>query len=139
MNMLQDADISVGLNIDTFTPPDNQDLRERLRAETELRIDSHIFAAYTAPGGTPSPDLAIYLLYTIAPLLTDVYLNVLSSALYDAAKAAFARQGNADSEATFYISTMDDDGNVLREVRGKTSDREIIKDLIRQASERDET
>jgi hypothetical protein len=54
-------------------------------------------------------------------------------------KAALSRRGKADSEATFYISSRDADGNVLREVRGQTSDREIIKDLIRRAREDDET
>jgi hypothetical protein len=75
----------------------------------------------------------IYLLYTIAPLLTDVYLNVLSSALWDAMKAAFLRLRKEDSEATFSIVKMDEKGRTLRTVSGRTDDREIIKDLIRQA------
>jgi hypothetical protein len=135
--LLQDADIYIGLNIDTFALPDGQELGERLRAETDLRIKSGTWAASTASGGGPQPDVLIYLLYTVAPLLTDVYLNVLSSALYDVMRAALSRRGEADSEAKFFIATMDDDGNVLREVRGETSDREIIKDLIRRASEDD--
>ena len=135
--LLQDADIYIGLNMDTFGLPDGQELGEQLRAETDLRINSGTWAASTAPGGGPQPDVLIFLLYTVAPLLTDVYLNVLSSALYDAMRAAFSRRGRPDSEATFYISTRDDDGNVLREVTGQTSDREIIKDLIRRASEDD--
>ena len=130
--MLQNADISIGLNIDTFTLTDSQALEEYLRAETDLRVKSHNFAADTAPGGTLPTDVVIHL-YTLAPILRDVYLNVLSSALYDVIRAALSRRGRADSEATFYIAMMDEDENVLREVRGQTSDREVIKDLIRQA------
>ena len=131
--LLQDADIYIGLNSDTFTIPDGQVLGEQLRAETDLRIKSGTWAASTAPGGPPPPDALIYLLYTIAPLLTDVYLNVLSSALWDTMKAAFLRQRKEDSEATFTIVKMDENGRTLRTVRGRTDDREIIKDLIRQA------
>jgi hypothetical protein len=32
------------------------------------------------------------------------------------------------------VARVDEQGRVLREVRGRTGDREIIKDLIRQAS-----
>jgi hypothetical protein len=131
--LLQDADIYIGLNFDTFTLPDSQELGEQLRAETDLRIKSGTWAASTAPGGAPPPDVLIYLLYTIAPLLTDVYLNVLSSGLWDAMKAAFLRQRKEDSEATFSIVKMDEKGRTLRTVSGRTDDREIIKDLIRQA------
>jgi hypothetical protein len=135
--LLQDADLYIGLNSDTFAISDGQELGEQLRAETDLRIKSGTWAAATAPGGAPPPDVLIYLLYTIAPLLTDVYLNVLSSALWDAMSAAFFRQRKEDSEATFSIVKMDDMGRTLRTVRGRTDDREIIKDLIRQALEDD--
>jgi hypothetical protein len=135
--MLQNVDVSIGLNIDTFTLTDSQVLEEYLRAETDLRIESHNFAADPAPGGTLPSDVVIHL-YTLA-LFRAVYLNVLSSALYDVIKAALSRQGKADSEATFYIAMLDEDENVLREVRGHTSDREIIKELVRQTSEGDET
>ena len=136
--MLQDAEISIGLNSDTFILADSQELAERLHAETDLRVKSHL-ASYASIEGFPPPDVVLNILYTLAPLLADVYLNVVSSALYDAMKAAFSRQGKPDSEATFYLARRDDVGNVVREVRGQTSDREIIKGLIRQASEDDET
>jgi len=133
--MLQDAEISIGLNSDTFILADSQELAERLHAETDLRVKSHL-ASYAS---IEAPDVVLNIIYTLAPLLTDVYLNVVSSALYDAMKAAFSRQGKPDSEATFYIARRDDVGNVVREVRGQTSDREIIKELIRPANEDDET
>jgi len=133
--MLQDAEISIGLNSDTFILADSQELAERLHAETDLRVKSHL-ASYAS---IEAPDVVLNIIYTLAPLLTDVYLNVVSSALYDAMKAAFSRQGKPDSEATFYLARRDDVGNVVREVRGQTSDREIIKELIRQANEDDET
>jgi hypothetical protein len=137
--LLQDADIYIGFNFDTFPLPNGQELGEQLRAETDLRIKSGTWAAATAPGGAPPTDVLIYLLYTVAPLLTDVYLNVLSSALWDTMKAAFLRQQKENSEATFSIVKMDEEGRTLRTVRGRTDDREIIKDLIRQALKDDET
>jgi hypothetical protein len=137
--VLQDADIYIGFNFDTFPLPDSQELGEQLSTETDLRIKSDTWIASTAPGGPPPTDVLIYLLYTVAPLLTDVYLNVLSSALWDAMKVTLLRQRKEDSEATFSIVKMDDKGQTLRTVRGRTSDPEIIKDLVRQALEDDET
>jgi hypothetical protein len=135
--LLRDADIYIGFNFDTFPLPDGQELGEQLRAETDLRIKSGTWIASTAPGGAPPTDVLIYLLYTVAPLLTDVYLNVLSSALWDTMKATFLRQRKENSEATFSIVKMDEKGRTLRTVRGRTDDREVIKDLIRQALEDD--
>jgi len=137
--MLQGADISIDLNSDTFIPADSQELAERLRAETDLRVQIDVTAYASVEGFPLPPDVALYILYTLTPLVADVYLNVLSSALWDAIKAAFSRQGKVDSDVTFSIVSMGEDGNVLREVRGQTSDPEIIKDLIRQAREDDET
>ena len=135
--MLQGADISIDLNSDTFIPADSQELAERLRAETDLRIESTIAAYVSVAGEPPPPDVVIYLLYTIAPLATSVFVNVLSSALWEAMKAAFSRQRKEDSEATFSIVKKDENGQTLRVVSGQTSDREIIEDLIRQALEDD--
>ena len=135
--LLQDADIYIGFNFDTFPLPDGRELGEQLRTETGLRIKSGTWIASTAPGGPPPTDVVIHLLYTVAPLLTDVYLNVLSSALWDVMKAAFSRQGKADSEATIYILKKDEEGRTLRTVSARTSDPEIIKDLFRQALEDD--
>jgi len=129
--MQRDADISIGLNIDTFTPPDNRDLEEHLRAESELRIESHIFAASTAPGGTPPPDMVISILYTLIPV-ADIYANVLASAIWDLARSAHARQGKDDSEVTFSLVERDDDGNVRRQIRGATRNPEAIEALISQ-------
>ena len=137
--MLQGADISIDLNSDTFIPADSQELAERLRAETDLRVQIDVTAYASVEGFPLPPDVVLYILYTLTPLVADVYLNVLSSALWDAIKAAFSRQGKVDSDVTFSIVSMGEDGNVLREVRGQTSDPEIIKDLIRQAREDDET
>jgi len=137
MRMLQGADIVIDLNSDTFNWVDSQELEERLRAETDLRIESTIAAYVSVAGEPPPPDVVIYLLYTIAPLATSVFVNVLSSALWEAMKAAFSRQRKEDSEATFSIVKKDENGQTLRVVSGQTSDREIIEDLIRQALEDD--
>jgi hypothetical protein len=131
------TDISIALNIDTFTPPDSQELEDRLRPETDLRIESGIFAAATAPGGTLPPDVVIYLLYTVAPLATSVFVNVLSSALWDAMNVAFSRQRREVTEGTFSIVKIDEEGRTIRMVTVRTSDREIIEDQIRQALEDD--
>jgi len=107
---------------------------ERLRSESDLRIESDVVAYGYIEGGLIPPDVAINLLYSLVPL-ADIYANMLASALYDILKAAASRQGRAHSEATFYVASVDEEGRVLREVSGRTGDREIIKDLIQQVGE----
>jgi hypothetical protein len=135
---MQVPDISIDLNSDTFVPADGQELGARLRAETDLLVQSEVVGYAIVEGGPPPPDVVIYIIYTLAPLAKDIYVNLLSSALWDTVKGAFERQGKADSEATFSVLKVDEEGRILREVTGRTSDPEIIKDLIRQASEEDE-
>jgi hypothetical protein len=137
--MLQGADISIDLNVDTFIPADSQELAERLRAETDLRVQSEVVGYTYIEGFPPPPDVVLYFVDTLTPLVVDVYLNVLASAIWDAMKATLSRQGKVGSEATFSAIKRDKDGNILLEVSGQTSDPEIIKDLIRQASEDDKS
>jgi hypothetical protein len=125
------TDISIGLNIDTFTPADSQELVERLRAETDLRVASGIVAADTAPGGPLPPDVLIYILHTLIPV-ADIYASVIASAIWDRVKAALARQGKDEAGVTFSLVEADDDGNMRRELRGETRNQEVIKELIRQ-------
>ncbi len=131
---MQVPDISIDLNSDTFVPADSQELAARLRAETDLRVRSDVAAYAGVEGGPLPPDVVLYVLYTLFPL-RDIYAGMLSSILWDTAKAAFSRQGRGDSEATFSVLKVDEEGRILREVRGQTSDPEIIKELIRQAGE----
>jgi hypothetical protein len=72
------------------------------------------------------------------PIVSDVYLNVLSSALYDAIGAAFSRQGKADSEATFSFVKTNEEGQMLGEVSGRTTDPEMIKELLSRLADEDE-
>jgi hypothetical protein len=104
---------------------------ERLQSESDLRIESEVVAYGVIEGDLLPPDVAINLLYTLVPL-ADIYASMVASALYDMLKAAASRQGRPRMEATFYVATVDEEGRILREVRGQTDDREIIKDLIQQ-------
>jgi hypothetical protein len=130
-------EITVYLNVDSFDLSDSQDLGDRLRFELELRVESVVVAGYWQPGIPLPPDVTINILYTLVPL-ADIYASVLANALYDTLRGAASRRGGGDSEATFLVSKVDEEGRILREVRGRTRDPEIIKDLIRQASEDDE-
>ena len=136
--MRQGADISIDLNSDTFIPADSQELANRLRAETDLRVQSEVAAYAGVEGGPPPPDVVLYILYTLMPIVSDVYLNVLSSALYDAIGAAFSRQGKADSEATFSFVKTNEEGQMLGEVSGRTTDPEMIKELLSRLADEDE-
>lgn len=133
-----DMDVRIDLNSDTFIPADKDELAEQLRAETGLRIESDVAAYAGVEGGPLPPDVALYILHTLFPL-ADVYANVLASVIVDKVKSAFGRQGKTGTQATFSVMKLDDEGRILREVRGETDDPEIIKDLIRQANEENET
>lgn len=115
---------------------DSQELAERLRADTELRVESDLFDYYSE-GDPFTPEVILSIVYTLL-LLQDIYANVLSSMLWEAAKAANERLGRGGSRATFFVRKVDEDGRVLKEVRGLTTDPEIIKDMIRRADENGE-
>jgi hypothetical protein len=61
-------DIGVYLNSDSFDPSDSQDVGERLRSESELRIESEVAAYAHVEGWVPPPDVAINILYSLVPL-----------------------------------------------------------------------
>jgi hypothetical protein len=107
-----------------------------LRAETDLRVQSEVAAFTGVEGGPPPPDVVIWILYTLLPL-RDIYAGMLSSIIWDATKPAFSRQGKEVSEATFSLVKTNEEGHVLGEVSGKTSDPEMIKELIRRMSDED--
>jgi hypothetical protein len=131
---IEPPEIRVYLNIDSFDLSDSQDLGDRLRSELDLRVESAVVAATVEPGFPLPPDVVIKMLYTLVPL-ADIYANVLATYIYDTLRAACSRRGRGDSEATFLVSKVDEEGRTLRKVRGRTSDPEIIKDLIRQVGE----
>lgn len=121
----QDSDITVDLNSGVFVTEDSQELAESLRAETNLRVESSLFDYYSE-GDPFTPEVVIGILYTLFPL-KEIYANVLSSMLWDKVKAAHARLQRGRSEAIFLVRKVDGDGRKLKEVRGVTSDPEIIR------------
>jgi hypothetical protein len=132
----QDADIIVDLRSGLFVTEDSQELAKRLRAETALRVESGLFSYYSEGDPFP-PEVIVGILNTLFPL-QDIYAGVLSSMLWDKARAALARRQGGRSEASFMVRKVDEDGRILKQVRGRTSDPEIIKDMIRRADEEGE-
>jgi hypothetical protein len=132
----QDSDITVDLNSGVFVTDDSQDLAESLRAETGLRVESGLFDYYSEGDPFP-PGVILAILYTLFPL-KEIYANMLASMLLDKAKAARARIPGMRSGAVFVVRKVDEDGRTLKEVRGLTTDPEIIKDMIRRADEEGE-
>jgi len=133
---MQVPDIRINLNSGGFVPADGQELVERLRAETGLRVESDLFDFYSE-GSPVVPEVIVTILYTLFPL-GDLYAGLLSSMLWDAAKTAHARLGRENSQATFYVQKVDKEGRILKAVGGQTRDPEIIRDLIRRADEEGE-
>lgn len=133
----RDADITVDLISGVFVTDDGQELAERLRAETDLRVESGLFDYYSEGDPFP-PEVILGILYTLFPL-KEIYANVLSSMLWDKARAAHTRLQGGRSEASFVVRKLDEEGRTLKEVRGVTSDPEIIKDMIRRADEEGES
>jgi hypothetical protein len=135
--MPQDSEITVDLNSGVFVTEDSQKLAESLRAETDLRVESGLFDYYSEGDPFP-PEVILSILYTLFPL-EEIYAGVLSSMLWDKAKAAHARLRGGRSEAYFVVRKVDEDRRTLKEVRGVTSDPEIIKDMISRADQEGET
>lgn len=133
----QDSDITVDLVSGLFDTEDRQELAERLRAETDLRVDSGLFTFYSEGDPFP-PEVVVSILYTLLPL-KEIYANMLATMLLDKARAIRTRRPQGGrSEATFLFRKVDENGRVLKEVRGMTTDPEIIKDMIRRADEEGE-
>ena len=132
----QDSDITVDLVSGLFDTEDSQELAERLRAETDLRVESGLFTFYSEGSPFP-PEVIVSILYTLFPL-QNIYANLLASMIWDKVKAAHAKSRSGRSEATFIFHKVDEDGRSMKQVMGQTSDPEIIKDMIRRADEEGE-
>jgi hypothetical protein len=134
----QAYDIVVDLKSSVFVAEESQELAESLRAETGLRVESGLFHYYTEGSPLPPPDVIVGILYTLFPL-NDIYAGVLSAILWDKVKAALSQREVGCSEVNFRLQKVYEDGRILKEVRKEvrvvTSDREIIRDMIRQVDE----
>ena len=128
-----DSDITVDLNSGVFVAEDSRELVEGLRAGTDLRVESGLFDYYSEGDPFP-PEVILAILYTLFPV-KEIYANVLSEVLLDKARAARARIPGMRSGVVFVVRRVDDDGRKIRDVRGYTTDPEIIKHLIRLAGE----
>lgn len=126
-------EITIDLNSDTFVLSDSENIREQLRSQVELRVQSEISAYGTVDGGI-IPDVFIQVVQDVLPL-TQIYINILSSALYDLLTAARSRQGRGGSEGVFEAWATDSHGEPTIRARVVTDDPEIIKDLFRQVNE----
>jgi hypothetical protein len=134
---LANCDIIVRFNGDLFTWSDSEVLRERL--EPHFRVENEIFLTTYPAGEVPPPDVIVQILASLLPL-ADIYINLVSSALYDALKAVVARKGRWYGKwywrrylkVTFEIQAIDENGRITHKVRGRTNDRDFIMELVRQ-------
>lgn len=135
MEPTQPPDVRIDLNSDTFVFEDEDILNERLRAETDLRVESEV-AAYAGIAGEPPPaDVVIYVLHTLIPI-ADVYANVLASAIWDRIKAALARRDRDEPTApSVTVVEVEEDGSFRRELRIEGQDPETIREAMRQFGE----
>jgi hypothetical protein len=124
---MQAPDIEIKLNSGGFGPADGEVLAERLRTETRLRVESDLFDYYSEGDPFP-PGVILSIFYTLLPL-REIYANMLSSMLREAAKATHERSGRRRSRATFFVRKVVEEGRTLKEVRGLTTDPKIIKDI----------
>lgn len=124
--MQRDTDqpsIEVLLEGNTFTERDAEKVAARLGPE----FDAHVGrVAYSPLPGGPPPDVALELLASTLPL-ASIYVNLLSSAIYDLLKAFATNTGKPETEAMLTITVMVDDGNEVRNFTGKTTDPEIAE------------
>jgi hypothetical protein len=128
-----DSDITIDLNSGVFVTEDSRELAESLRAETGLRVESGLFDYYSEGDPFP-PEVILAIVYTLFPL-REIYANMLTEILLDKARAARARIPGMRSGVVFLVRKVDEDGRRIKDVRGYTTDPEIIKELIRLAGE----
>jgi len=126
-----DSDITIDLNSGVFVTEDSRELAESLRAETGLRVESGLFDYYSEGDPFP-PEVILAIVYTLFPL-REIYANMLTEILLDKARAARARIPGMRSGVVFLVRKVD--GRRIKDVRGYTTDPEIIKELIRLAGE----
>jgi hypothetical protein len=130
---MQAPDIGIQLNSGLYGRADSKELAEQLRVDTGLRVESDIFDSYHEGHPFP-PEVIVSILYTLFPL-RDIYANILSSVRWEAAKTANNRIGRDFLWVVFVVRKIDEEGQILKVVGGRTTDPENIKDLIRQADE----
>lgn len=132
-NNTRPPDLDIKLNSSLFVLDDAERATQRLRDETDLRVEVGV-EPYYSEGSPIPPDIILSILYTLVPL-GDLYAGIISSMLSDALKAALLRQGRGESNVTFSMRKVDKEGRVLHTFVGRTRDPEIIKELIRKVSE----
>jgi hypothetical protein len=115
-------------------------LVERLRVENGLQglqVESDLWDLRSEGAPQLPPDVVLSILYTLLPL-RDIYADLLAAILWDGVKAAFSRRGRRDSTAVFVMCKVDEDGRILKSVRGETTNPRLIKHLIDRLGEQDE-
>ena len=129
-----EPEITVNLNSDTFALSDSDNIRDQLQPQIGVRVQSEVVAYATVGGDLPPPDVFLQIVQDVLPL-SQIYINIISSALYDLLTAAHSRQGRGDSEGVFEAWATDSNGNPTARARIVTDDPEVIKDLFRQINE----
>lgn len=129
----QDSQITIDLLSGLYDAEDSQELQERLRSETNLRVDGGLFTFYSE-GSPVIPDVVVQILYTLFPL-QDVYTNLLAAMIWDKVKAVSTGIRRGGTKVSFVFEKVDEDGRSLKRVMGQTDNPELIKDMIRRASE----
>lgn len=124
--------IAVELNSDSFALPDSKEINERLG--TQLQVESYMFSDVIVEGGLPSPDVILQIIASSLPL-ADIYVNLVSSALYDVLMTARLRQGKRGSKGIFAITARNEDGQITHSARVETDDPKLIEQLMREANE----
>jgi len=115
------------LEASAFTEHDAEEVVSRLEPE----FDAHAgLVVYSPPAGGYPPDVAVELLASTLPL-ASIYVNVLSSAIYDLLKTFATNTGESETEATLQLSILDEDGNEARTFTGKTTDPDIAERWLR--------
>lgn len=129
------TDVAIELNSDSFIVADSKVVSRRIQAESELNVRSYMYSAAVIEGGPLAADIVLQVAASALPL-ADVYVNLISSAIYDLLKTARLRQGRGEnSEGIFQVVAGDDIGNITHTARVQTSDPELIKQLMQDAND----
>ena len=129
-----EPEITVNLNSDTFALSDSDNIRDQLQPQIGVRVQSEVVAYATVGGDLPPPDVFLQIVQDVLPL-SQIYINIISPALYDLLTATHSRQGRGASEGVFEAWATDSNGNRTARARVVTDDRGGMKDLFAQLNE----
>lgn len=80
------------------------------------------------------PHVIVEVMGAVLPL-ADIYVGVISAALYDAVRSALPGARRENTDVRFEVLLKDGDGRTVGYAEGRTSAEEVVKELLRRGGD----